>query len=207
MSGSFKSVCRLACTALLALAAASCGGVVEVVGGQGVEGKYAAVVDLRPHALSQVSIDVYEDFTCPACQRFTLDVLPELKARYGNSLQVRKHYVAAPSTQPAAVILFSLAQASGREEEIAQALFEARLEHKNTPDNDAKVMQVAARFELEEELANALADPAKVGSVREDWSQVAHKVAHFPFVEVENEISTNGDPENLIKIINSLLKK
>lgn len=207
MPGPCKSVLRVACAALLTLGVVSCGNSVKVVGGQGVEGEYAAVVDLRPHALDQVSIDVYEDFTCPACQRLTQGVLPQLKTRYGNLLHVRKHYVAAPSTQPAAIVLFSLAQATGREEAVAEALFEAGLEHKNAPDNDTKVAQIASRFGLEGELAEALADPEEVARVRESWSRVAHKVTHFPFVEVEGVIATNGDPENLIKIIDSLLKK
>lgn len=197
---------RMVVVAMLVATLAACGDGPRVVGGKGVEGDFTALVDLKPKSLQRVSVEVHEDFTCPACQRFSLEVLPALKSRYGDALVITVHPVAAPSTQPAAVILHDIAASRGIGDAVATALWQAGLEHRSTDANDERVRAVARRFELEQALQRALSDPQAVAAVRERWLRVAHKVSHFPFVEIEGEIVTNGDRQNLEKIFDSLLR-
>ena len=48
-----------------------------------IEGQYQLFNNLFPHSLDTVHIDVYEYFTCPACQQFAKDFEPALMAAYG----------------------------------------------------------------------------------------------------------------------------
>ena len=191
----------------LMLALCGCGDDARTVGGKGVAGDYAALVNLRPRMLDVVTLDIYEDFTCPACQHFSLETLPALERRYGDALVVRVHYVAAPSMQPDALALYSIANARGEGEKVAHALWEAGLEHRVTPDNQERVRRVAQRFHLGAELQLALNDQAKMGEVSRSWLKVAHKVSHLPFVEIEGEVATNGNGSNLESILDSLLRE
>lgn len=200
-----RSAASMACL-LLAFSVGGCTPGTDVVGGRGVEGRYSALVDLRPGTLNQVALDVYEDFTCPACQTFSLEVVPALQRRYGTALVIRTHYVAAPSTDPAAVILHDLAALQGKESDVAAALWASRLEHRTSLQNTERVRDVAIRFGLDEQLDNALADPRSAARVSAEWQGVAYKVSHFPYVQIEGEIVTNGEPQNLQRIIDSLLR-
>jgi predicted DsbA family dithiol-disulfide isomerase len=199
-------VIRTGFIAALTLALSSCGSGVGTVGGKGVAGDYAAVVDLRPKQLDVVTVEVYEDFMCPACQHFSLETLPALKRRYGNALNVTVHYIVSPSMQPDALALYSIANTRGEGATVAQALLEAGLEHRVSAENEERVRQVARRFGLGTELQSALGDKETMKEIRGDWLTVAHKVAHLPFVEIQGEIATNGNRSNLEAIFDSLLR-
>ena len=205
--GGVRMAARIAIIAAVTLALSSCGSGAVTVGGNGVAGDYFAIVDLRPKQLDVIRVEVYEDFTCPACQHFSLETLPALKRRYGNALVVTVHYIVSPSMQPDALTLYSIANARGDGATVAQALLEAGLEHRVSAENEERVRQVARRFGLGTELQSALSDKRKMEEIRGTWLSVAHKVAHLPFVEIQGEVATNGNMSNLEAIFDSLLRR
>lgn len=144
--------------------------------------------------------------TLPARQRFDTETLPRILDRYDTKVSVKRHYYAAPSTQLSPMLLHGLAVKQGIGSEVAAELMKARLEHKNTLANDARVRTVAQKFNLLDSLAGAMQDQTSAERIRKDWAQAASKVAYLPFVVIEGEIAVDGDEQNLILVLDSLLR-
>lgn len=172
-----------------------------------IEGEYQLFNNLFPHSLDTVRIDVYEDFTCPACQQFTNDYEPALLAAYGQRVQLRKHYLVGSNSPASAQILYEVAQRAGLGEEAARLLFAARLDHHNAEKNAPIVERIASEMGLRAPYEEALGDPLAAKKIQDAWNKEGAHITFFPSMVVENVLLTNSNPENLNTIINSLLKK
>ncbi len=172
-----------------------------------VEGQYELFNNLFPHSLDTVHIDVYEDFTCPACQQFANDFEPALIAAYGERLQIRKHYLVGSRSPVSAQILYEVAKEKGAGELASQRLFAAKLDHHNAATNAPVVERIAADMGLLAAYKDASSNPAITKKIRTAWNTEGAHIAFFPSVVVENVLLTNSNPENLNTIINSLLKQ
>jgi protein-disulfide isomerase len=187
------------------LALSACEEHQERVGGGWVKGHYSTLVNLDPVGVERLELDIYEDFTCPACQRFEQEVLPVLQQRYGNKLILRRHFLAAPSTQVSPMVLYAVGERSGKEAAVASALMRIGLEHKNSATNDVRVRHVAKELGLAAEFEQGMKDDALVAQIRAGWAKKAHMITWFPQVVIQGELVTDGDQGNLISILDSLI--
>ena len=176
-------------------------------GGTGLTGEYVALVALAAHEQDHVAIDVYADFTCPACQRLESEGLEKVRLRYGDRVAIRNHYIAGPATAPSAKILYDVAVAQGKGESVAQALFHARLKHGDDGTNLPLVTAIAHRFGLSQPFRIALADGSGRRKIASEWNALGGKVAFFPFIVIEDEIAVGGDQDNLMRVLDSVLAK
>lgn len=174
-------------------------------GGLGIDGEFVAVVDLDPHSLEMIELDVYADFTCPACQRLETGGLQSLADFYGDRLLVRKHYIAGPGTAPAAKILYDIADASGSGDLVADALFKARLSHGDDGRNLVLVQAIAEHHGLGVAFAKAYQDGTGIARIKQEWSSLNNRVAFFPFIIIQREIAVGSDMQNAKLVIDSLL--
>lgn len=192
---------------LAALAAGGCSsGESAVVGAGGIEGRFSAIVHLAPHSLEQVHIDLYEDFTCPACQRLEAEGFPAVEREFGRRIIVRRHYLAGPGTAPAAKILYDIANDQGIGQTVADALFKAALKHGDDAANLPVVRAIAAQNGLDEAFMQAYGDGSGKARIKAEWDATNRKIAYFPFVVFENDIAASADAENIATILRSLLK-
>jgi predicted DsbA family dithiol-disulfide isomerase len=177
-----------------------------VVGAAGIDGNFSAIVHLSPHALDQVHIDLYEDFTCPACQRLESTGLPAIEREFGARIIVRRHYLAGPATAPAAKILYDIASDQGKGPTVANALFGSTLKHGDDAANLPAIRAIAKQYGLDRAFEKAYGDGSGKARIKAEWEAMNHKVAYFPFVVFENDIAANGDAGNISAILRSLLK-
>ncbi|MFT3670446.1 MAG: hypothetical protein QM795_18175 [Pseudoxanthomonas sp.] len=176
-------------------------------GGKGLAGEYVALVALAAHKRDHVTIDVYADFTCPACQRLESEGLEKVRLRYGDRVAIRNHYIAGPATAPSAKILYDVAVAQGKGEPVAQALFNAKLKHGDDGANFPLVINIAERFGLSQPFRIALEDGSGRRKIASEWSALDGKVSFFPFIVIEDEIAVGGDQDNLMMVLRSVLAK
>lgn len=174
-------------------------------GASGVHGKYGALVDLKPVSLRVAKLDVYEDFGCPACQRFHATELRTLLQHYGDRLEVHHHYVASPHGPVSAKILYDVASDRGLAEPVSADLMRAGLSHDNDEHNIPVLIKIARSHGLEDSFIQARVQNSSLDRIKTEWEMIKHKVAFFPFVVVEGQIVTNGEPANLRTILDSLL--
>ncbi|PZP59112.1 MAG: hypothetical protein DI597_16765 [Pseudoxanthomonas spadix] len=175
------------------------------VGGVGIAGEYVAVVNLLPNSKGALNIDVYADFTCPACQRFESGVLPELRSKYGSRLVVRQHYVATPSGATSAKILYDLASDQGKGDVVADALFKANLKHGNDGANLPIVRSIAKKYSLDQTFDAVREDGSGLARIRAEWKSFGGRIAFFPFIVIEDEVAVGSDKRNIMSVIESLL--
>lgn len=114
----------------------------------GIPGQYVPVTNLRPHAYDRLQVDVYADFTCPACQRLETQGLGALEKRYGDRLRITRHYMAVSPQASAGMVLYQLADGLGKGDVVAQALMSSNLKHAGDRVNLEAVRQVAGQFGL-----------------------------------------------------------
>ena len=77
----------------------------------------------------RVQLTIFEDFLCPACYHTATDLIPLLKKKYGDRLEVRFFgypFIHPQSRMPARA--YAIAQEMGLGEQMQQALFHARFE-------------------------------------------------------------------------------
>ena len=172
-----------------------------------VEGNYELFDNLRPHSLGTVHIDVYEDFTCPACQQFANDFMPPLIAAYGDRVALTKHYLVGSTSPVSAQVLYDVASRRGQAEEAAKRLFAARLDHHNALKNGPVVAGIADTLGLRHDYDAAMNDPATTQRIRAQWNDEGAKITFFPSLVIEHVLLTDSNPANLDTIINSLLIK
>lgn len=137
-----------------------------LVQAQGITGDFTAVGPVPPrHSAETVVVEEFLNFTCPHCNHFR-EVSKPVFAKYGKRLKlVRMPLLFRGQTDPP-LRLFFVAQAHGKEDVIADALFDAAFKY-NVNIYDPAVVNYLAR-------TNGLADDyAKQG--QEDW--VTKKIA------------------------------
>lgn len=176
------------------------------VGSTGIEGEYFAMVRSVRHAKERVNIDIYADFTCPACQQLESEGLPRIRAAFGERIAIRHHYLAGPATPPSAKILYDVAAAAGKGDAVAAELFAAKLKHGEDAMSLSVIQTIAQRHGLGPAFEISRMDGTGLAKVRAEWDATQGKVAFFPFVVFDNDIAADARPDNLIKIIDSLLK-
>ncbi|EIL97919.1 DsbA family protein [Rhodanobacter thiooxydans] len=172
-----------------------------------VEGQYELFNNVRAHSLDTVRLDVYEDFTCPACQQFANDFMPSLQSAYGERVTLHMHYLVGSKSPVSAQVLYQVAERHGLGDVAAQHLFAARLDHHSEDKNAPVVAKIASDLNLSSEYDAALRDPLTTRMIRAAWNEEGAKITFFPSIVVERVLLTNSNPENLNTIINSLLKK
>jgi predicted DsbA family dithiol-disulfide isomerase len=203
-----KSWMRFAALSALVLATTQVVGCAEKAHAKtDVDGQYELFSNLRPHALDVVHIDVYEDFTCPACQQFANDFMPAMQAAYGSRIKISPHYLVGPTSPVSAQVLYETADKKGQGEEAATRLFAAKLDHHDATKNEPVVEGIARDMKLAEDYRAARNDPEVERSIREKWNTDGAKITFFPSVVLEKVLLTNSNPENLNTIVNSLLRQ
>lgn len=98
---------------------------------QALLGKYAVIagkIPPAPHALNVVVVEEFLNFGCPHCNDFREAAKPVF-AKYGKRLKLVRVPILFRGQGDAALRLFYIAQAHGKEEEIDQALFDARFRY------------------------------------------------------------------------------
>lgn len=172
-----------------------------------VDGQYQPFESLFPHSLDTVHLDVYEDFTCPACQQFANDFLPPLRTAYGGRIDLKFHYLVGYSSPVSAQVLYEVAASHGLGEEAARRLFAAKLDHHSEEKNSAAVARIAGQLKLLPEYEASLRDPKTTRDIRAAWNHEGAHITFFPSIVIEHVLLTDSNPQNLAVIINSLLKK
>lgn len=200
-----RNVCHALLVALMLVAMQGCAE--KQSPPNSVDGQYELFNNLFPHSLDVVRVDVYEDFTCPACQQFANDFEPALIAAYGKRVQLRKHYLVGSRSPVSAQVLYEVAHEVGLGEEAARRLFAARLDHRDSAKNATVVEKVASDMGLLASYNEASTDQTVIKKIRTAWDTEGAHITFFPSIVVENVLLTNSNPENLNTIINSLLKK
>lgn len=177
----------------------------RIAGAQGIQGRFSPVVSLQAHTLDQVAIDIYSDLTCPACRRLDREAIPQLRARFGNRVTVRMHYLAGPATPPSAKILYDVANDAGKGEVVATALFSAPLNHHQESANLPIVRKLAKRYALEHAFESALSDGSGLTRAKQQWRETHGTVVFFPLVVIQGQIAVDADAANLLRVVDSVL--
>ncbi len=205
---------RLLLVVVVALALALFGAILFLIlgsksgvqaGGVGIAGNYVPVVNLGPNSRNRVTLDVYVDFTCPACRAYHTDTLPQLREKFGRRLEVREHFLAPPGVDSSAKVLYDVAVGKDMGSEIADALMSSGLTRGPAAESREKVAKVAGEFSLTEQYERALEDRAAIQSLRDEWNSLYGLVRSFPTVVVEREIEIGSNASNAIVVIESVL--
>jgi predicted DsbA family dithiol-disulfide isomerase len=154
---------------------------------------------------------VFEDFLCPACYRASTEIIPSLKAKYGNRLDL--HFVGFPLIHPesrVAARAYAIAQEMGLGEEMQQALFKAHFEEDIDTTSREGLAKVADSVGLAPELFLSRLD-SEGGNVEVERNLAqghSYQIEAVPGIIFDGWIRANDiSPENLEKIIDGLLEK
>jgi thiol:disulfide interchange protein DsbA len=162
-----------------------------------------------PH--NGVRMDVFEDFLCPSCYRFSTNVLPRLREKYGERLDIRLigyPLVHAESRLPARA--YVIAQEMGLGEQMQKELFHAHFEEQLDTASKNGLAKVADSIGLDPELLLSRLEKND-GSAEVDRNLALGKSYHIdgvPGVVLDGWILVKEiSPQNLETIINGLLEK
>ena len=159
----------------------------------------------------RVRIEVFEDFLCPSCYRFSTDVIPKLKEKYGDRLDLQVigyPLVHAESRLPARA--YVIAQEMGLGEQMQKELFHAHFEEQLDTASKNGLAKVADSIGLDPELLlNRL--EKNDGSAEVDRNLALGESYHIdgvPGVVLDGWILVKEiSQQNLETIINGLLDK
>lgn len=174
-------------------------------GGVGIAGSYVPVVNLGPNSRDRVTLDVYVDFTCPACRTYHTDALPQLREKFGRRLEIREHFLAPPGVDSSAKVLYDVAVGKGMGSKIADALMSSGLTRESAAETREEVAKVAGEFSLTEQYERALEDRTAIQSLRDEWNSLHGLVRSFPTVVLEREIEIGSNASNAVVVIGSVL--
>jgi thiol:disulfide interchange protein DsbA len=159
----------------------------------------------------RVRMEVFEDFLCPSCYRFSTEVIPKLKEKYEERLDLRLigyPLVHEESRLPARA--YVIAQEMGLGEQMQKELFHAHFEQQlNTSSKDG-LAKVAHSIGLDPELLLSRLEKND-GSTEVDRNLALGESYHIdavPGVVFDGWILVKElSPQNLETIINGLLEK
>lgn len=205
----FHLVChRVAVTIVVAIALLSSGCARKSnINMHKIVGRYQLFDSLYPHTLDTVQLDVYEDFTCPACQQFSNKLAPPLLAAFGTRIHVQTHYLVGYESPVSAQTLYMVASARGLGVPAAERLFAAKLDHHSEAKNGPIVVNIAKELKVQSDYEAALHDPKTVQEIRAAWDGDGAHITFLPSIVIEHVLLADSDPQNLAVIINSLLKE
>lgn len=119
-----------------------------------VPGSYTFVRRTPEGAMpNRVLMTIFEDFLCPACYHTATKLVPPLKEKYGDRLEVRFFgypFIHPQSRMPARA--YAIAQEMGLGEQMQRALFRARFEEELDTTTREGLAQVADSIGLAPEL-------------------------------------------------------
>jgi predicted DsbA family dithiol-disulfide isomerase len=175
-------------------------------------GSYAFVRRAPDGAVPQrVQLAVFEDFLCPACYHTATDIIPALKKKYGDRLEIRFYcypFIAPQSRLPARA--YAIAQEMGLGEQMQHALFHARFEQHIDTASRAGLAKVADSIGLSPDLLlNQLDGDGGNAEVDRNLAQGnTYRIDAVPGVIFDGWIkATELSQENFEKIIDGLLAR
>ncbi|MBI3300880.1 MAG: DsbA family protein [Deltaproteobacteria bacterium] len=177
-----------------------------------VPGSYAFVRRAPEGAApGRVLMTVFEDFLCPACYRTATELIPSLKEKYRDRLEIR--FVGYPFVHPESRLparAYAIAQEMGLGEQMQQALFHARFEEQLNTASREGLAKVANSIGLAPELLLSRLD-ADGGSAEVERNLAQGDSYHLdavPGIIFDGWIKVNElSQENLETIIDGLLAK
>jgi protein dithiol oxidoreductase (disulfide-forming) len=159
----------------------------------------------------RVRLEVFEDFLCPSCYRFATEILPRLKEKYGEQLDLRLigyPLVHEESRLPARA--YVIAQEMGLGEQMQKELFHAHFEQQLDTTSKDGLAKVAHSIGLDPELLLSRLDKND-GSTEVDRNLalgLSYHIDAVPGVVFDGWILVKEmSPQNLETIINGLLEK
>jgi thiol:disulfide interchange protein DsbA len=175
-------------------------------------GSYAFVRRTPDGAVAdRVRMEVFEDFLCPSCYRFSTEILPKLKEKYGERLDLRLvgyPLVHRESRLPARA--YVIAQEMGLGEQMQKELFHAHFEERLDTTSKDGLAKVAHSIGLDPELLFSRLDKDG-GSTEVDRNLALGESYHIdavPGVVFDGWIlAKDMSQQNLETIINGLLEK
>jgi predicted DsbA family dithiol-disulfide isomerase len=177
-----------------------------------VPGSYAFVRRApEGEAPGRVRMTVFEDFLCPACYRTATELIPRLKAKYRDRLEV--HFVGFPFVHPESRLparAYEIAQEMGLGEQMQQALFHAHFEEQLNTASREGLAKVAHSIGLDPDLflARLNGDGGSAEVERNLALGESYRLDAVPGLILDGWIRVNTlSQENLETIIDGLLKK
>jgi thiol:disulfide interchange protein DsbA len=160
---------------------------------------------------NRVRMEVFEDFLCPSCYRFSTEILPNLKEKYGERLDLQLigyPLVHEESRLPARA--YVIAQEMGLGEQMQKELFHAHFEQQLDTTNKDGLAKVAHSIGLDPELLLSRLDKND-GNTEVDRNLalgVSYHIDAVPGVVFDGWILVKEmTPQNLETIITGLLEK
>ncbi len=159
----------------------------------------------------RVLMTIFEDFLCPACYHTATDLIPLLKKKYGDRLEVRFFgypFIHPQSRMPARA--YAIAQEMGLGEQMQRALFRARFEEELDTTSREGLAKVADSIGLAPELfLSRLDSDGGNAEVERDLAQGnSYHLDAVPGIIFDGWIkATELSQENLETIIDGLLDK
>lgn len=176
-----------------------------------IDGKYELIVTPpnsppQKRSLRQVTIHEVFSFACPHCYNFNRK-LPQLKEKFGKKIKIIPIPIGWNGHDPGR--LFYIAETKGKGDEVKDMIFDfyhIRGLGKAMYSRD-KLQFVAKRVGLSKEFKSLMDNP-KIVKKMNAGIQLAKefKVNSTPTVVIEGALKAHGDYDNLVLIINSLLK-
>lgn len=159
----------------------------------------------------RVRMEVFEDFLCPSCYRFSTEVIPNLKEKYGERLDLR--FIGYPLVHQESRIparAHVIAQEMGVGEQMQKELFQAHFEQQLDTTSTDGLAKVAHSIGLDPDLLLSRLEKND-GSTEVDRNLARGESYHIdavPGVVFDGWILVKElSPQNLETIINGLLEK
>lgn len=159
----------------------------------------------------RVRMEVFEDFLCPSCYRFSTEVIPNLQAKYGERLDLR--FIGYPLVHQESRIparAYVIAQEMGVGEQMQKELFQAHFEQQLDTTSTDGLAKVAHSIGLDPELfLSRLEKNDGSAEVERNLSRgESYHIDAVPGVVFDGWILVKElSPQNLETIINGLLEK
>ena len=159
----------------------------------------------------KVVLTVFEDFLCPHCYAVFSKLIPALKQKYPNQLDIRFHAVPlvhASSQIPARA--YALSHAWGLSEEMQRALFHARFEENIDTGSRDGIAHVAHRLGLDPALllSQLEADGGKAELEATIALGNSYHIESVPTLIIDGWIRVQDlSPQNIETIIDGLLER
>ena len=200
-----KTVLYLATTFLALIIAFPSSGFAEI------EGRYELLVTppkMPPQAgsLKQVTIHEVFSFACPHCYNLNRK-LPQLRKKFGNKIKIIPVPIGWNGYDPGKLLY--IAEEKGKGDEVKDMIFDfyhIRGLGKAMYSRD-KLQFVAKRVGLTSEFNKRMDDPKIVKKMNAGIQFAKNfKIDSTPTLVIEGALKTSADYDNLVLIINSLLK-
>ncbi len=177
-----------------------------------LSGTFSFVRRAPEEAESQkITLSVFEDFLCPHCYDVFSNLIPALKKKYPNQLDVRFHAVPVVHTSsqiPARA--YAIAHEWGLSEEMQRALFHARFEENIDTGSRGGIAQVAHRIGLDPELllGQLEADGGKAELEATVALGKSYYIESVPTLIIDGWIRVQDlSPQNIETIIDEILER